>query len=198
MRLVASKTSRGFWQYPRRYSSCKVVGTVPTYWFLRTLYSPPLWYLCHLFWPWGNCFKSSFQSGSLPFSQVPHLFWIYFLFRSGWFHKNTLCRAFTLKSQKVQKTTLNERKLILEAPMFQHFPIFSTSMIFPLVSQIFGWGVLGHQPFSSTLHRTAFASCWSLARAARQLSCENLWNARVGREVEGGWGGVWTIYTPEI
>ena len=40
---VASKTSHVFfWQYPRRYSSWKVVGTVPTYWFFE---DPLLTYL---------------------------------------------------------------------------------------------------------------------------------------------------------
>ena len=33
------------------YSNWNVDGTVPTYWFLRTLYKPSFWYLCHLFWP---------------------------------------------------------------------------------------------------------------------------------------------------
>ena len=33
------------------YSTWKVHGTVPTYWFISTLYQPAIWYLCHRFWP---------------------------------------------------------------------------------------------------------------------------------------------------
>ena len=36
------------------YSNWKVDGTVPTYWFIRTLYWSTFWYLCHLFWPSGT------------------------------------------------------------------------------------------------------------------------------------------------
>ena len=47
------------WNYhlehkPYTYSIWKGDGTVPTYWFIRTLYSSTFWYLCHLFWPEGT------------------------------------------------------------------------------------------------------------------------------------------------
>ena len=40
------------------YSNWKVDDTVPTYWFIRTLYQPTFRYLCHLFWPSGTVVKS--------------------------------------------------------------------------------------------------------------------------------------------
>ena len=47
------------WNYhlghkPYTYRNWKGDGTVPTYWFIRTLSSSTFWYLCHLFWPEGT------------------------------------------------------------------------------------------------------------------------------------------------